>query len=404
MPIFSANKLPKATDHPLRFPKNQEKKEEAAPKKEAPVSTPVTTKTAPPPSATGQERAVRPVRAARVEAIKVNGDMDGNAFVRNHRDMKPFVRGFFKQAGRFPTTDETLGWLREHGRYSGEWEDNEAKRARRVGQILRFTERTFDPSKLSNGEHQTVELHVNRFRWWVRRHFGPGIAVEKPDYSRFDPFTMTAPVTHSFVPAEFIQTFLAVVEFCVRHDPLGNKAMPTNRIKKLWAMVEGGANWNQRYYQVVRDRLNKMGVISITDREHEPGKAWRWESGEDFPEGTWKEEQRKLRGRVKHLAGDGIELNRERKVHNTLYQDVPDFGPIEVPIPLVRPPPWADWLSNRTNSWRKSVHFTNDQGDGLPGSKEMALTVCISFLKTPLDADQESRKKEAGAKAFWQPT
>jgi len=104
-------------------------------------------------------------------------------------------------------------------------------------------------------------------------------------------------------------------------------------------MVEGGANWNQHYYQIVRDRLDRMGVITITDRDHEPGKAWRWESGMDFPEGTWKEEQRKLKERLKRLSGDGLGLNEERKEHNTLYQDMPDFEPQEATIPLVRPPP-----------------------------------------------------------------
>jgi hypothetical protein len=150
---------------------------------------------------------------------------------------------------------------------------------------------------------------------------------------------MTAPVSNLFVPAEFIQTFLAVVEVCLRDDPLGNSAVPTNRIKALWPMVEGGANWNQRYYQIVRDRLDRMGVITITDREHEPGKAWRWEACEDFPEGTWREEQRKLRERSKQPSGDGTVLTKERKVHNTLYQDGPIFEPLEASIPLVRPPP-----------------------------------------------------------------
>jgi hypothetical protein len=38
-----------------------------------------------------------------------------------------------------------------------------------------------------------------------------------------------------------------------------------------------------------------MGVIDITDKNHAPGKAWRWESGDQFPEATWKEPERKLK-------------------------------------------------------------------------------------------------------------
>lgn len=313
--------------------------EEPAFKHVVPASPPVFTSAAPPPSATGQDRAVRPGRADLIGPLNLDTSVDGDAFARNHRDIKPFVRAFYRQARRFPTTDETLEWMKAHGRFSGDWHDNEARRARRVGQILKFTERTFDPDMLSNGEGQAVSLNVDRFGWWVRQHFGAGIAVQQADYSRFDPDTMSAPVSELWISAQFIQTFLAVAEFCLRHDPLGNKAVPTNRIKKLWAMVEGGANWNQRHYQIIRDRLDRMGVIAITDRDHEPGKAWRWESGQDFPEGSWKEQQRKCKERVRHLVGDEIELNRERNEHNTLYQYGPDFGPIQATVPLVRAPP-----------------------------------------------------------------
>lgn len=309
------------------------------PEHKATASIPVPSQAAPPPTAEKPERALRPVRAACIESTNANGDLDGDAFARNHKDIKPFVRGFYGQTRRFPTTDETLDWLHQHGCYSGNWYDNEAKRARRVGQILHFTQQTFDPGKLTTGQHQAVCLNVDRFAWWVRQHFGAGIAIEVADCSRFDPVTMTAPVSDLFVPARFIQTFLAVAEVCLRDDPLEDKAVPTNRIKKLWAMVEGGANWNQRYYQIVRDRLDRMGVISITDRDHHPGKAWRWETGEDFPEASWKEEQRKLRKRHKQPSGEATVLTKERKVHNTLYQDMPDFGPIQATIPLVRAPP-----------------------------------------------------------------
>ncbi len=41
---------------------------------------------------------------------------------------------------KYPTTQETLEWIKDNGRYSGEWEENETKRAKRVQQILRFTQ------------------------------------------------------------------------------------------------------------------------------------------------------------------------------------------------------------------------------------------------------------------------
>ena len=62
----------------------------------------------------------------------------GCAFRRNLDDLPPFVRAFYSAHRRFPTTEEALEWLKDNGRYSGEWEDGFNRRARRVGQILRF--------------------------------------------------------------------------------------------------------------------------------------------------------------------------------------------------------------------------------------------------------------------------
>ena len=98
----------------------------------------------------------------------------------------------------------------------------------------------------------------------------------------FDAVTVKAPTTTVSIPAKFVETFLAVAEFCCRTDPLDNKAVPTNRIKKIWAMVKDGSPWNQKYFQVVRNRLHRMGVISIFDRQHHVGKAWRWTVGTSF--------------------------------------------------------------------------------------------------------------------------
>ena len=267
--------------------------------------------------------------------------IQGDAFARNHADIKPFLRAFYRQHKALPTTPETLDWIKANGRYSGDWEDRESKRAKRVEQILRFTEQTFDPSKLSTGQG-AVHLAVGRYSWWVRQHFGSVMTAQITNLHRFTPETMTAPMGVVHVPANFIETFLAVVQFCVKQDPLDNKAVPTNRIKKIWEMVEGGASWNQHYYQIVRDRLQRMGVIRIVDREHAPGKAWRWEAGEAFPKDTWKEEQRRCKVKHAPASADGENrdiYNREEKVHNTLYQDAQQITSSCCAFPLVRPPP-----------------------------------------------------------------
>ena len=109
--------------------------------------------------------------------VSVNMDLppmeSDDAFRRNHEDLRPFVRAFYFQKRRYPTTEEALDWLHANGRYSGEWEDREDRRAKRVGQILDFLEPDFDPGDVGFG--QTIRIaRLGRFRWWVEQKFGHG--------------------------------------------------------------------------------------------------------------------------------------------------------------------------------------------------------------------------------------
>ena len=281
-----------------------------------------------------------------------------DAFRRNLEDLPPFVRAFYSAHRRFPTTNEALEWLKDNGRYSGEWEDNFSRRVRRVGQILRFIERDFDPEMLSKGGKPSVSLDRGRFAWWVEQRFGSMMTARIRDISRseimttgkdgpFDAVTVKAPTTTVSIPAKFVETFLSVAQFCLSTDPLSNKAVPTNRIKKIWAMVKDGSPWNQKYFQVVRNRLHRMGVISIFDRHHHVGKAWRWKSGENFPEESLGQQQKKLKARCQLPPGDPVSLvefladidSKNNNIHNTLYHDESQISAISLPDEQVRPPP-----------------------------------------------------------------
>jgi hypothetical protein len=275
--------------------------------------------------------------------LTVSAAQSDDAFIRNQKDIPPFVRAFYRQHRRFPSTEETLHWLRVNGCYSGEWEENEGKRARRVEQVLHFKERTFDPAKLSNGSFPPISLRLGKFSWWVRDRFGSKMMARVADLRRFDPVEMTAPVQEVSIPARFIETFMVVADVCLNQDPLENKAVPTSRFRKLWGMVHGGAPWNQRYFQMVRDRLDRMGVIQIVDRKHSTGKAWRWKAG-SFPLGSFKETQRKkkrkgLLGEVALSFEVENTLVENNNVHNTLYHTAGQILGSWARQPVVRPPP-----------------------------------------------------------------
>ncbi len=283
--------------------------------------------------------------------VRVKADLtpqdSEDAFRRNLKDLPPFVRAFYSTHRRYPTTEEALDWLKANKRYSGEWEDKENRRAKRVKQILDFLERDFDPEMLSKGNSTPVSLNRETYSWWVRQYFGYTMTGKVTDLSRFDAETMKAPTSTIIVPARFVETFLAVAEFCVKTDPLSNKAVPTNRIKKIWSMVKNGSPWNQKYYQVVRNRLHRMGVISIFDRQHHVGKAWRWVSGENFPEKSLREQERKLKAKlVKRPPVSLVEFlgdtyNKNNILHNTLYYDETQISAVFPPDQQVRPPPWT---------------------------------------------------------------
>ena len=108
-------------------------------------------------------------------------------------------------------------------RYSGEWEDNFNRRAKRVEQILQFTERTFNPDMLAKGENPSVSLNIGKGSvGGFGRQFGSAMIRKVTDISRFDAETMQAPTTTISVPAKFVETFLAVAHFCIKEDPLSN--------------------------------------------------------------------------------------------------------------------------------------------------------------------------------------
>ena len=115
----------------------------------------------------------QPKPSVRPSTVRVKMDFppqtSDNAFRRNLDDLRPFVRAFYSQERRFPTTEEALEWLKANGRYSGEWEDNFSHREKRVEQILRFLERDFNPEMLAKGGKPSVSLEIGRFGWWVRQ-------------------------------------------------------------------------------------------------------------------------------------------------------------------------------------------------------------------------------------------
>jgi hypothetical protein len=256
-----------------------------------------------------------------------------NAFHRNWESLLPFCREFYRRHRRLPIVDEALDHLRSKRLFSGRWSDNEERRRRRVADILRKIAETFDPSLLSGGHVLSADAKV---RQWCWRHFPNGLTASR---QIIDEIQMMVHRRHVHVPARFVAHLMQIIVFCLREDPLENGALPTNRIKVLWGRLPNAPAWNQTYFQLVRDHLDRIGVIEIFDRQHTAGKAWRWRMGPNFPGRRQSQSWRSPGGKPKDMSVE----KRKNKTHNSLYYSpLPNFQNGSNFTPkwtLSRPPP-----------------------------------------------------------------
>ena len=276
------------------------------------------------------------------------------ALKRNWTALLEFARTFFLTNKRLPSVEEAMEHLKRNRLYSGNWIDNEGHRWQRVTDILGKIAETFDPSLVQGNQSVILDPGI---RFWCRRHFPKGIVGHRRRINQFD---MTAEIQEIRVPARFVEQCIGVIAFCLE-DHLENKALPVNRIKAIWNLIEDTPSWNQTYFQVVRNHLEKIGVVKIFDKNHQSGKAWRWEKGDNFPTIIQDQHSEKRvrragtsnNGRLstagaREWVGKGI---RKERIHNSLYQTLRPNSGIVMQNSLHRGPP--DTISIK----RQLFHF-----------------------------------------------
>ena len=107
---------------------------------------------------------------------------------------------------RVPTQEEALAFLREERLFSGNWEENLARRILRVRSILKFIARTFDASKCAKGS-----VNVGKYNAWAKKNFPKGLRGRKRRTLAMNYTIIERPGV--FVSAKFIAAFLSVCEF-----------------------------------------------------------------------------------------------------------------------------------------------------------------------------------------------
>jgi len=262
------------------------------------------------------------------------------AFKRNWAALLEYSRMFFMANKRLPSVEEAMEHLKRNRLYSGKWTDNEAHRRQRVADILGKIAETFDPSLIQRQQAVKLDSGIRR---WCRRHFPNGLVGHRHRINELD---MSAATQEIRVPARFVEHCIGVIAFCL-NDPLENNALPVNRIKAVWNLIEDAPSWNQNYFKVVRIHLERIGVVRIFDKNHEAGKAWRWAKGENFPakmrdrcHTTVTSSSRRLStASAKEWLEKGI---RKEEVHKSLYHLPHRFSEFAIQSHLYRGPPTSD--------------------------------------------------------------
>lgn len=124
-------------------------------------------------------------------------------------------------------------------------------------------------------------------------------------------------------------------------DLADNDGLPEDRIEKAWSLLPGAPKWNRDHYAIVRDHLEKRGVVDIYDKDHRPNKCWRWRKGKSYPLSPDE-----VKAKLKRIQSCGIGILVSASHRCNTYEITPYYEVVGVRRVLcllngqmVRPPP-----------------------------------------------------------------
>lgn len=234
---------------------------------------------------------------------------------------------------RVPTQEEAFAFIKDKNLYTGDWDDD-ARRNRRVPDILRFIALNFEPARCAKGS-----VNVGKYDAWAKKAFPQGMTGQKR--GGLTEYMEQYPGSTVHVSSAFIAVFMSVVEFALLIDRNQDNSLPHRRGEELWNALNTvglvSVKFDARKWAVCRDQLEKHGIIQIIDREYCSGQAMKWDVGTYFPFlGLWKTPK------VRSLLGPSplpIREKRRTEEHNTLLHLQSDSSPVWDSLKRSRPPP-----------------------------------------------------------------
>ncbi len=200
--------------------------------------------------------------------------------------------------------------------YTGEWSDD-ARRNRRVPQILHYIARTFDPEKGGAGK----SVQIGKYDDWCDRHFSHGLSYiwRKGSIDEYGVPQHEEKVV--YVEADFVKVFAAVTDFLIITDGKPDGGVPQQRAAALWgAMCDNGmvsVEFDHRKWSACREVFIKRGIIGC-DKVYYRGKAMNWCKGANYPEERTEERTKPEKKSVKKVVANIVEkiaglFKQERK-------------------------------------------------------------------------------------------
>ena len=121
-----------------------------------------------------------------------------------------------------------MEFIKANNLYTGAWQDNAAKRQVRVGQILPFIAKTFDPSLCTGVRH---DINFGKFNQWARQYCPDGWrASPRRGLDQFQN-VIVRQRSRAVADWEFVSLFLSIAEYIVLHDKNEDDSVPSARLR-----------------------------------------------------------------------------------------------------------------------------------------------------------------------------
>jgi len=223
---------------------------------------------------------------------------------------------------RVVSVEEGLEFIRTNNLFTGGWGQNRGKRRVRVGQILTFIGKTFDPSLCVGVRH---EINFGKYDKWAKRHRPDG--WRSGSRRSLDQFgnVIVRQRSRTVADWQFVSVFLSLIKYLVGQDKNNDDSVPSARAASLWTLLyEQGVisvPYCPRKWKIVRDHLERLGILKI-DHHYHRGQAMKWWAGTSFPGlGLWK--AKKAKGLLEAVPLVTFLMNKREKEtirHNSLLQ------------------------------------------------------------------------------------